>query len=104
MRRRNVGTSELVVSVVGLGTNNFGRRLDERGAKAVVDAALDAGVTLFDTAEMYSDGASETYLGLALGSRREQVVVATKFGWTQGTDPPGGSAAYVRSPSEGSLR
>jgi aryl-alcohol dehydrogenase-like predicted oxidoreductase len=104
VRLRNVGTSELVVSVVGLGTNNFGWRIDERRAKAVVDAALDAGITFFDTAEMYSDGASETYLGHALASRRGEVVVATKFGWTPGTDPPGGSPAYIRNAIEGSLR
>ena len=98
-----VGDSGLVVSVVGLGCNNFGRRLDQDGTTAVVHAALDAGITMFDTAEMYGDGESERQLGKALGARRGEVVVATKFGWAQGTDPPGGSAANVRRAVEGSL-
>jgi len=103
MRTRTVGSSGLVVSVVGLGCNNFGRRLDAEGAKVVVHAALDAGITMFDTAEMYGDGESERQLGAALGTRRSEVVVATKFGWGQGTNPPGGSAEYVRRAVEGSL-
>jgi len=103
MRERRVGRSGLVVSVVGLGTNNFGWRLDEESAVAVVHAALDAGVTLFDTAEMYGAGASERFLGRALAGRREEVVIATKFGWERGTDPPGGSAANVRRAIDGSL-
>src|SRR5215510_3977707 len=103
MRERRVGRSGLVVSVVGLGTNNFGWRLDEERAVAVVQAAVDAGVTLFDTAETYGDGASERFLGRALAGRREEVVIATKFGWACETDPPGGSAANVRRAIEGSL-
>jgi aryl-alcohol dehydrogenase-like predicted oxidoreductase len=103
MRERRVGRSGLVVSVVGLGTNNFGWRLDEERAVAVVHAAVDAGVTFFDTAEMYGDGASERFLGRALAGRREEVVIATKFGWERETDPPGGSAANVRRAIEGSL-
>jgi aryl-alcohol dehydrogenase-like predicted oxidoreductase len=103
MRERRVGRSGLVVSVVGLGTNNFGTRLDDEGAVAVVHAALDVGVTLFDTAEMYGDGASERFLGRALADRREEVVIATKFGWERGTDPPGGSAANVRRAIDDSL-
>jgi aryl-alcohol dehydrogenase-like predicted oxidoreductase len=91
------------VSVVGLGTNNFGWRLDEERAVAVVHAAVDAGVTFFDTAEMYGDGASERFLGRALAGRREEVVIATKFGWERETDPPGGSAANVRRAIESSL-
>jgi aryl-alcohol dehydrogenase-like predicted oxidoreductase len=91
------------VSVVGLGTNNFGWRLDESRAAAVVHAAVDAGVTFFDTAEMYGDGASERFLGRALAGRREEVVIATKFGWERDTDPPGGSAANVRRSIDGSL-
>jgi aryl-alcohol dehydrogenase-like predicted oxidoreductase len=103
MRERRVGSSGLVVSVVGLGCNNFGWRLDEERSVAVVHAALDAGVTLFDTAESYGDGASERSLGRALAGRREEVVIATKFGWERGTDPPGGSAANVRRAIDGSL-
>jgi aryl-alcohol dehydrogenase-like predicted oxidoreductase len=103
MRERRVGRSGLVVSVVGLGTNNFGWRLDEGPSAAVVHAALDAGVTLFDTAESYGGGASERFLGRALAGRREEVVIATKFGWERDTDPPGGSPANVRRAIEGSL-
>jgi aryl-alcohol dehydrogenase-like predicted oxidoreductase len=86
MRTRKVGASQLDVSVVGIGTNNFGWRLDAEATRAVVDAAVDAGITLFDTAESYGDGESETFLGRALGGRREQVVIATKFGWGTGRD------------------
>ncbi len=103
MRERRVGSSDLVVSVVGLGGNNFGRRIDERQSVAVIEAALDAGITFFDTAEMYSDGESERILGRALAGRRDEVVIATKFGWGLGTDPPGGSPASVRAAIEGSL-
>jgi aryl-alcohol dehydrogenase-like predicted oxidoreductase len=81
MRYRSLGESGLVVSVVGLGCNNFGRRIDNEAARAVVDAAIDAGVTLFDTADMYGiDGGSEKALGEILGKRRDQIVLATKFG------------------------
>jgi aryl-alcohol dehydrogenase-like predicted oxidoreductase len=81
-RYRRLGGSGLVVSVVGLGCNNFGRRLDEKQTRAVVHAALDHGVTLFDTADIYGDpaGSSEQLLGAALAGRRDQVVLATKFG------------------------
>src|SRR6187401_2518668 len=96
MRERRVGSRGPVVSVVGLGCNNFGWRTGERKSVAVVHAALDAGVTLFDTAESYGDGASERSLGRALAGRREEVVIATKFGSERGTDLPGGSAANVR--------
>jgi len=75
MRHRSLGSSGLLVSVVGLGCNNFGRRLDVNGTRAVVDAAIDAGITLFDTADTYGgDGASETLLGEVLGTRRSQIV------------------------------
>lgn len=76
--KRRIGRLE--VSLVGLGCNNFGRRLDAAGVRSVVEAALEAGVTHFDTADIYSDGASETSLGQALGARRGDVVIATKFG------------------------
>jgi aryl-alcohol dehydrogenase-like predicted oxidoreductase len=81
MRYRPLGDSGLVVSVAGLGCNNFGRRLDADATRAVVDAAIDAGITLFDTAESYGPrGLSEEFLGQALAGRRDQVVLATKFG------------------------
>jgi aryl-alcohol dehydrogenase-like predicted oxidoreductase len=86
MRYRTLGDSGLQVSVVGLGCNNFGRMLDTDGARAVVDAALDVGVTLLDTAETYGgSGASETIIGEIVAGRRDEVVLATKFGswpWT----------------------
>jgi aryl-alcohol dehydrogenase-like predicted oxidoreductase len=79
MEVRRLGSAGPLVSVVGLGCNNFGMKLDERQSVAVVHAALDAGITHFDTAEMYGGGQSEVLLGKALGNRRESVVVATKF-------------------------
>jgi aryl-alcohol dehydrogenase-like predicted oxidoreductase len=81
MRYRSLGSSGLQVSVVGLGCNNFGRRLDVNGTRAVVEAALDAGITLFDTADIYGGrGASESLMGEVLGARRDQIVLATKWG------------------------
>ena len=84
MRYRQLGSSGLTVSVVGLGCNNIGRRLDSAATRALVDAALDAGITLFDTADSYGsvrgEGASERLLGNALRGRRDDVVLATKFG------------------------
>ena len=78
----------LTVSAVGLGCNNFGRRLDLARTRAVVDAALDAGVTLFDTADVYGgEGASERLLGEALEGRRDQALIATKFGYNDGGSP-----------------
>src|SRR4051794_27462896 len=103
MRTRSVGDSGLFVSVVGVGCNNFGRRIDAEQTRSVVHAAIDAGITLFDTAEMYGDGESERLLGRAIGDRREEVVVATKFGWERGTDPPGGSATNIRRAIDDSL-
>ena len=96
------GRSELEVSRVGLGCNNFGRRLDRERTRRVVEAALDAGITFFDTAESYGDGESERFLGAALGGRRSDVVVATKFGWAPG-DLPGGSPERVRRAIDASL-
>ena len=97
METRKIGT--LDVSVVGLGCNNFGTRMDEAAARAVVHAALDAGVTHFDTANSYGDGRSEEMLGRALGPRRQDVVIATKFGIREGAAPE-----TVRASLEGSLR
>jgi aryl-alcohol dehydrogenase-like predicted oxidoreductase len=81
MRYRSLGSSGLQVSVVGLGCNNFGLRLDVNGTRAVIDAAIDAGITLFDTADIYGGrGASESLMGEVLGARRDQIVLATKWG------------------------
>ena len=85
-----------MVSVTGLGCNNFGGRLDLDGTRAVVDAAIDAGITLFDTAESYGGGGgSERLLGEILGRRRDQVVLATKFGG-RGPDMGYGPAAGAK--------
>jgi aryl-alcohol dehydrogenase-like predicted oxidoreductase len=99
MEMRALGPLE--VSVVGLGCNNFGRRVDVDGTRAVVDAALEIGVTFFDTAESYGDGRSEAFLGEALQGRRDRVVLATKFG---GAPAEGkGSRGEIRRALEGSL-
>ena len=106
MRERIIGSSDLVVSVVGLGCNNMGWRIDEAQTRAVVDAAVDAGVTLFDTAESYGGGDSELFLGRALARRRDRVVIATKFGWGRGRDDnsvPRGDPGYVRAAIDVSL-
>src|SRR6185312_10573029 len=81
VEKRNLGRSGLPVSAVGVGCNNFGMGLDEAATKAVVDKAIDLGITLFDTADTYGgQGKSEQFLGKALGTRRKEVVIATKFG------------------------
>ena len=97
MKRRRLGTSDLEVSEIGLGCNNFGGRLDPARTQAVVDAALDAGINFFDTADVYGDTHSEELLGQALGKRRSGVIVATKFGLQMGDDPQamGGSRRWV---------
>jgi aryl-alcohol dehydrogenase-like predicted oxidoreductase len=92
--------SVTALSRVGLGTNNFGRRLDLEGARAVVDAAIDAAVTHVDTADIYGGGESERFLGEILTGRREQVVLATKFGMGHGGN---GSPEYVREAIDASL-
>lgn len=104
MQTRMLG--KLEVSVVGLGCNNFGKRVDAGGTKAVVDSALDSGVTLFDTADMYSEGESERFLGAALRGRRDEAVIATKYGAQMGDDPArsGARPEYVRQACEDSLR
>ncbi|MFZ0040201.1 MAG: aldo/keto reductase [Solirubrobacteraceae bacterium] len=102
---RPLGASALKVSVVGLGCNNFGRRLDVSGTRTVVDACLDQGVTFFDTADIYGRGASEEYLGEVLEGRRDQVVLATKFGMDMGDGKgPRGSRDYILDAAEASLR
>ena len=104
MRTRKLGALE--VTVVGLGCNNFGGRLDEEGTRRVVDAAFDAGVTFFDTADVYGNqGGSETILGRVLKGRRDQVVLATKFGSDMGDGATRrGSRDYILLALEASLR
>lgn len=92
------------MSVVGLGCNNFGRRLDEARTAEVVHAALDAGITLFDTADMYGGTLSEEFLGRALGHRRADVILATKFGWEIDATRKGARPDYVKRAVEESLR
>jgi aryl-alcohol dehydrogenase-like predicted oxidoreductase len=110
MRYTSLGNSGLVVSIVGLGCNNFGRRLDVERTRAVVDAAIEAGVTLFDTSDTYGGGGrSEEILGEVLAGRRDQVVLATKFGHQDadmGYGPAAGAKggrAYIRRAVEHSL-
>jgi aryl-alcohol dehydrogenase-like predicted oxidoreductase len=107
MRYRQLGTSGLTVSVVGLGCNNFGNRCDLEQTLAVVDAALEQGVTLLDTADTYGGGGgSETFLGQILKDRRDRVVLATKFGSPMGglEEEARGSRRYIRRAVEASLR
>jgi aryl-alcohol dehydrogenase-like predicted oxidoreductase len=109
MRYRMVGSSGLAASVVGLGCNNFGWRIDLDSARAVVDAALEEGITLLDTADIYGGGASEEMLGTILRGRRDEVVLATKFGidheGVNGADwGARGSRRYIRRAIETSLR
>src|SRR3954454_15617125 len=102
---RKIGS--LDVTVAGLGCNNFGRRLDLDRTRAVIDAALEAGVNLLDTADIYGGGRSEEMIGELLSDgRRDQVVLATKFGMDRSGELPGapGSAEHVRAACERSLR
>ncbi len=107
MEYRHLGRSGLQVSVVGLGCNNFGMRCDFDQSKAVVHQALEAGITLFDTADVYGgQGRSEEFLGKLLKGHRQDVVIATKFGMKMGEGPhkSGGSRKYILSAVEDSLR
>lgn len=109
MTYQQLGTSGLTVSTVGLGCNNFGARMADEEVQGVVDAAIDSGITFFDTADRYSAGRSEELLGKALGKRREQVIVATKFGLdVRGINGPEwgarASRRYIRQSIEASLR
>jgi aryl-alcohol dehydrogenase-like predicted oxidoreductase len=110
MRYRPLGNSGLLVSVAGLGCNNFGRRVDFDGTRAVVNAAIDAGITLFDTSDSYGPELSEEFLGQILTGRRDQVVLATKFGHQNadlGYGPAAGAKggrSYIMRAAENSLR
>jgi aryl-alcohol dehydrogenase-like predicted oxidoreductase len=105
MRKRRLGRDGPEVSVVGLGCNNFGGRIDLDATRAVVDAALDADITLFDTADIYGNGGgSERFLGEVLQGRRDRVLLATKFGGDMGDGTKErGSATYIRKAIEASL-
>jgi aryl-alcohol dehydrogenase-like predicted oxidoreductase len=102
METRRIGS--LDASVVGLGCNNFGPRIDAEQTARVVDAALDAGINFFDTADIYGKGTSEEYLGRALGPRRSRVLIATKFGHEFDEQRRGARPEYVRQAVEDSLR
>jgi aryl-alcohol dehydrogenase-like predicted oxidoreductase len=105
LQTRALGNSGLQTSVIGLGCNNFGRRLDVADTQAVVDAALEEGITFFDTADIYGRGQSEEYLGEVLEGRRDRVVLATKFGMDMGDGKgPRGSRDYILQAVEASLR
>jgi aryl-alcohol dehydrogenase-like predicted oxidoreductase len=106
---RTLGSSTVAVTALGIGCNAFGTRIDLAQTRAVVDAAFDQGITFFDTADAYGQGQSEELLGAALGSRRDEAVIATKFGMDMGGvngDDGGrrGTASYVRTAVEASLR
>jgi aryl-alcohol dehydrogenase-like predicted oxidoreductase len=105
--KRSLGVLGPEVSVIGLGCNNFGRRVDLEGTRAVVDAALDQGITFLDTSNTYGDprGQSEEFLGQVLQGRRARVVLATKFGMDMGDGlGPRGSRGYILQAVEASLR
>ncbi|HVN05231.1 MAG TPA: aldo/keto reductase [Bryobacteraceae bacterium] len=102
MERRRIGS--LDVGVVGLGCNNFGWRIDATASGAVVDAALDAGINFFDTADIYGAGQSEEFLGKALGPRRNEILIATKFGMKMDEHRHGARPEYIRQAAEDSLR
>jgi aryl-alcohol dehydrogenase-like predicted oxidoreductase len=107
MKQRTLGHSGLQVSEIGLGCNNFGGRIDLDASRTVVHAALDAGITFFDTADVYGDkGGSEEYLGRILGERRKDVVLATKFGsaMDEATGRKGASRRYIMMAVEASLK
>lgn len=107
MEKRSLGVLGPEVSVIGLGCNNFGRRVDVDGTRAVVDAALEHGITFLDTANTYGDprGRSEEFLGEVLAGRRDQVVLATKFGMDMGDGlGPRGSREYILQAVDASLR
>src|SRR5215475_9832078 len=106
MRTRFLGEGGPEVSVVGLGTNNFGWRADYEQSLAVIDAALESGVTLIDTADIYGQGTSEEFIGRALEGRRDRAVIATKFGKPMDENPEErrGNPDYIQWAVEGSLR
>lgn len=102
MESRWIGS--LKVSLVGLGCNNFGWRIDAAATEAVVHAALEAGINFFDTADFYGSGQSEEFLGRALKDRRHEAIIATKFGLKMGEGMEGGKPEYVKRALDASLR
>jgi aryl-alcohol dehydrogenase-like predicted oxidoreductase len=102
MKRRRIGSLE--VSIIGLGCNNFGWRLDAAGTADVVESALDEGINFFDTADMYGGTKSEDFLGRALGRRRDEAIIATKFGWEIDATRRGAHPDYVRRAVDDSLK
>ena len=102
METRRIGS--LDVSVVGLGCNNFGNRIDDERTREVIEAALEAGITLFDTADVYGGGRSEELIGEWIAGRRDRVVIATKFGMPLDEERQGASPEHVRRACEDSLR
>ena len=102
MEYRSLGS--LRPSLVGIGCNNFGWRIDSSGTAAVVDAALDAGINFFDTADCYGAGQSEEFLGAALQGKRNKAIIATKFGIKMGEGKEGARPEYVREALDASLR
>ncbi|HEX2116817.1 MAG TPA: aldo/keto reductase [Alphaproteobacteria bacterium] len=107
MKQRNLGKSGLLVSLVGLGCNNFGMRIDLEASRKVVHKALDAGITLFDTADIYGNrGGSEDFVGQILGARRKDIVLATKFAMPmdEAETLKGASRRYIMRAVEDSLR
>ncbi len=102
MDTRKIGS--LDVSLVGLGCNNFGMRIDEKESVRVVHVAIDAGITFFDTADIYGGTKSEVFLGRALSGRRDAVVIATKFGMRVDAERHGARPEYVRRAADDSLR
>lgn len=107
MQHRTLGRSGLRVSLVGLGCNNFGIRIDKAQTQRVIDAAVDHGITLFDTADIYGErGGSETLMGELMGDKRKKIVLATKFGMEMSDDGErvGGSRRWIMQAVEDSLR
>lgn len=107
MEKRKLGSSSLELSVVGLGTNNFGGRIDLEASRKVIDKAIELGITHFDTADVYGNrGGSEEIIGKVLGPRRKEVVIATKFGMPMGDDEhtKGASPDYIARAVEASLK
>jgi len=102
MQTRKIGS--LDVSVVGLGCNNFGWRIDADASAKVIDATIDSGISFFDTADRYGKGQSEDFLGRALGARRDQIILATKFGMEMEKGQQGASPQYIGEAIEASLR
>jgi aryl-alcohol dehydrogenase-like predicted oxidoreductase len=102
MQTRRIGALE--VTVVGLGCNNFGRRIDAAATKRVIDAAIESGINFFDTADIYGQGQSEDYIGRALGDRRKQIIIATKFAKPMDGQGRGAHPNYIRTAVDASLR